>query len=321
MKKLRILFMGTPDFAVESLRQIIESGHNVVSVVTMPDKPAGRGQQIIFSPVKKYALENNLQIIQPEKLKSADFISTLSDLEIDLGVVVAFRMLPEIVWNLPKLGTINLHGSLLPQYRGAAPINWAIINGETETGYTVFQLQQQIDTGDILGQETMSISDKDNAGTIHDKMMVLGANLLVKVINGISESTVVPLPQINLEANTIVYSAPKIFRETCQIKASMTVQNAHNLIRGLSPYPAAWTILQSENGEQRELKLFESEMSNLINEEVIGTLVSDNKNYIKITFGNGTLSLLTIQPKGKRLMQVKEYLAGNKFDGAWKVLD
>ena len=308
--------MGTPDFAVQSLREIVEAGYNVVAVVTMPDKPAGRGRQLQMSPVKVYALEKGLIVLQPEKLKAPEFIETLDEIKPDLGVVVAFRMLPEMVWNLPKLGTVNLHGSLLPQYRGAAPINWAIINGETETGYTIFQLQHQIDTGDVLAQEKMPISLEDNAGSIHDKMMVAGAKLLVKTINSIAEGTVKSIAQSKLPELTVLKPAPKIFRETCQLKPELNVSNAYNLIRGLSPYPAAWAKFSNQENEIREVKIFESSIQSEIKVEN-GKILSDNKSYIYIGFQDGTLSIDEIQPQGKRAMKVREYLAGNKFNDDW----
>jgi methionyl-tRNA formyltransferase len=243
-EELRIVFMGTPEFAVESLKILVEGGYNVVGVVTMPDKPAGRGYKVQFSPVKQYALENNLLLLQPEKLKDENFLENLQSLKADLQIVVAFRMLPEIVWNMPPLGTFNLHASLLPQYRGAAPINWAIINGEKETGVTTFFLTHEIDTGKIILQEKIPILPSDNAGTLHDKLMMLGASAVKKTVDLIISDAVQPIDQSELLKNTIeLRSAPKIFRENCEIDVSWDVERAHNFVRGLSPYPGAWMNL------------------------------------------------------------------------------
>ena len=238
---MRIIFMGTPEFAVESLRNLVENNYDVVGVITMPDKPAGRGHKLQYSAVKEYALEKNLKILQPEKLKDEDFLAELSALKADIQVVVAFRMLPEVVWNMPRLGTFNLHGSLLPQYRGAAPINWAIINGDKQTGVTTFFLTHEIDTGKIILQEKIDILPTDNAGTVHDKLMVLGAELVRKTIDVVISNQVNPEEQDSqITSETILKPAPKIFKETCEISTQHSALEAHNFIRGLSPYPTAW---------------------------------------------------------------------------------
>lgn len=306
--------MGTPDFAVESLKALYEAGYPIVGVVTMPDKPAGRGQKIRFSPVKEYALEKSLALLQPEKLKDPVFIQQLVDLDIDLGVVVAFRMLPEIVWNLPKHGTINLHGSLLPQYRGAAPINWAIINGEEETGYTIFRLKHEIDTGNLWAQEKMPILATDNAGTVHDKMMVLGGQLLVKAIQRFERGEIDEQAQTEELDGKPIQHAPKIFKETCQITKQYTAEQAHNRIRGLSPYPGAWAILKNEKDESLEIKIYGSELLEGKDGEA-GMVTTDNKSFIHLHLEGGIVGLTEIQPQGKRRMSSREFLAGHKLEG------
>src|SRR5262245_47789220 len=242
--EIRIIFMGTPDFAVASLEALVKAKYNIVGVITAPDKPAGRGMKLGESAVKKYAVRHHLKIFQPEKLKNAEFLAELKSLRADLQVVVAFRMLPEVVWNMPPLGTINVHGSLLPQYRGAAPINWAIINGEKETGVTTFKLQQEIDTGNILLQEKIAIRDDETAGELHDDMKELGASMLIKTIQQLTEGTLREVPQ-NITASDIKH-APKIFTETCKIDWNNSSENIYNLIRGLSPFPGAFTFLKGK---------------------------------------------------------------------------
>ena len=314
--------MGTPDFAVESLKAIYEAGYNLVGVVTMPDKPAGRGQKIRFSPVKEYALEKNLPLFQPEKLKDASFIKQLQELQIDLGVVVAFRMLPEIVWNMPKYGTINLHGSLLPQYRGAAPINWAILNGETETGYTVFRLRHEIDTGNLWAQEKLSISPNENAGSVHDRMMVAGAQLLVKSIRDFELGKIDETIQTEEINGMAIQHAPKIFKETCQIIPRFTAPEAHNRIRGLSPYPGAWLVWQNPNGEEMEVKIFASECLSEPSQILpAGSISSDNKSYIHLHLQRGIVSITELQPQGKRKMTTREFLAGHKLESGLMLKD
>lgn len=240
---MRIVFMGTPEFAVASLEKIAEAGHEIAAVVTAPDRPAGRGQKIQFSAVKEAAIKLHIPVLQPEKLKNEDFVSELKKLNAELFVVVAFRMLPEVVWNMPPKGTINLHGSLLPQYRGAAPINWAVINGEKETGVTTFFIRHEIDTGNILQHKKIEISESDNAGTIHDKLMITGAGLLVDTLDKLEKTTLTAEPQEKFVGNQELKHAPKIFRETCHINWKKSTEEIYNLIRGLSPYPAAWTDL------------------------------------------------------------------------------
>ena len=248
IKDLRIVFLGTPDFAVGSLNALLEAGCNIVGVVTSPDKPAGRGLKLTESAVKKYAISKGLHVLQPEKLKNLAFIEELKALKADIQVVVAFRMLPVIVWDMPLLGTINVHGSLLPQYRGAAPINWAVINGEKETGVTTFKLQHEIDTGDILMQMVIPIGENENAGELHDKMMLVGANTLVETIKGLVDGSVQPKSQ---HESDIINRAPKIFTDTCMIDWNQSTETVFNLIRGLSPYPAAFTYIND-----KKLKIF-----------------------------------------------------------------
>lgn len=302
---LRIIYMGTPEFAVASLDALRKAGANIVAVVTGPDKPAGRGMKLQQSAVKKYAVENDIPVLQPEKLKNPEFIEILRSYKADLQVVVAFRMLPEIIWNMPTLGTINLHGSLLPQYRGAAPINWAVINGEKETGVTTFQLKHDIDTGDMLMQTRFPIEENDTAGTVHDKMMMIGAETLVETVKALANNTTNPQPQTHSET---LHSAPKIYTETCQINWNQPLDVVYNLIRGLSPYPGAYTII-----EGKIFKIFEAakEEKNVV--EQPGTIISDNKSYLKFACQNGYINALMIQPAGKRRMTTTDYLRGHQI--------
>lgn len=260
MKKedLRIVYMGTPDFAVESLRCLVEGGYNVVGVITMPDKPAGRGHKLQFSPVKQYALEQNLPLLQPEKLKDEAFVGALREWKADLQIVVAFRMLPEVVWNMPRLGTFNLHASLLPQYRGAAPINWAVINGDTETGITTFFLRHEIDTGEVIQQVRIPIADTDDVGIVHDKLMMLGGKLVTETVDAILNDAVKPIPQEEMAIVGELRPAPKIFKDTCRIDWNQPVKRIYDFIRGLSPYPAAWSELVQPDGEAVVVKIFET---------------------------------------------------------------
>lgn len=308
---LRIVYMGTPDFAVESLKVLFENGYNIVGVITMPDKPAGRGQKIQHSPVKQYALDHNLRLLQPEKLKDEVFLEELKSLHADLQIVVAFRMLPEAVWNMPRLGTFNLHASLLPQYRGAAPINWAVINGEKETGATTFFLTHEIDTGNIILQEKMPISETENAGDVHDRLMLMGGQLVKKTVELIIEGKAEGKPQQN---NGNLKIAPKIFKETCLIDWTKSTQELYNFVRGLSPYPAAWTELISLSGEVIGLKIFETEIELCSHNEALGKLISDYKHYIKITTKDGYLKLNSIQLAGKKRMKTDELLRGFKLE-------
>lgn len=310
MKDLRIVYMGTPDFAVESLKALHENGYNVVGVVTMPDKPAGRGHKIQFSPVKQYALDNNLTLLQPEKLKEEGFLVELKALNADLQIVVAFRMLPELVWDMPRLGTFNLHASLLPQYRGAAPINWAVINGETETGASTFFLTHEIDTGNIILQEKIAITKTDNAGTVHDRLMEMGAQLVVKTVDAIIAGKADGTPQDHSLAEK---AAPKIFKDTCRVDWSKSTKQLYNFVRGLSPYPAAWTEITNPEGEKLGLKVFETEEEFYSPAEPAGTLLTDNKTFLKVATSDGYLHLKSIQLAGKKRMQTEELLRGYKF--------
>lgn len=305
MKKLRIIFMGTPEFAVPSLDKLYGAGYNIVGVITAPDKPAGRGMKITISPVKKYALEKNLQILQPEKLRDPGFIEKLKNLKADVQVVVAFRMLPEVVWNMPPLGTINLHGSLLPQYRGAAPINWAIINGEKETGVTTFKLQQEIDTGDILMQKKIEISEVETAGSLHDKMMNIGADILLRTIQQLEKGSLKEHSQNGIARSSPLHTAPKIFSETCEINWNQKSGDIYNFIRGLSPYPGAFTYLN-----KKKLKIFSAtkEPGNFKN--IAGSWKTDHKTFLKFTTSDGFISLQEIQLEGKKRMKIEDFLRG-----------
>ena len=309
---MRIVFMGTPDFAVESLKVLVENNYNVVGVITMPDKPAGRGHKIQYSPVKQYALDNNLHILQPEKLKDPQFIEELRALKADVQVVVAFRMLPEAVWDMPPQGTFNLHASLLPQYRGAAPINRAIMNGETETGATTFFLTHEIDTGKIILQEKISILPEDNAGTVHDKLMVMGAQMVRKTIDMLTEGKTDAVDQSQfINHDTELKAAPKIFKEDCELLSNFGVDQAHNFVRGLSPYPGAWiNIVLPGQTEKQVLKIFETEKEFIQHNDTHGTLVTDLKKFAKIALGDGYLILKYIQAPGKKRMETGEYLRG-----------
>lgn len=331
-KDLRIVFMGTPEFAVASLDALVKAGCNIVGVITAPDKPAGRGMQLQQSAVKKYAVEHNLHVLQPEKLKNPEFLAELKSLNADLQIVVAFRMLPEVVWNMPPLGSVNLHGSLLPQYRGAAPINWAVINGEKETGVTTFKLKHEIDTGDILLQQRFPIHENDTAGDVHDTMKQIGANLLLETVKGLAAETLKEQPQASIlngessmqeEPNSggshspftthhLLKHAPKIFTDTCKIDFNKTTEEVHNLIRGLSPFPGAFTFL---NGKM--LKIYKSEklqgrdaLSGLNPTTESPQFITDNKTYLKITCADGFISVKELQLEGKKRMHVEDFLRG-----------
>ena len=315
MKKedLRIVYMGTPDFAVEALRCLVEGGYNVVGVITMPDKPAGRGHKIQYSPVKQYALEQNLPLLQPEKLKDETFLEELRAWKADLQIVVAFRMLPQVVWDMPRFGTFNLHASLLPQYRGAAPINWAVINGDTETGITTFFLQQAIDTGEVIQQVKVPIEDTDNVGVVHDKLMVLGGKLVVETVDAIINGTVKSIPQDEMAVVGELRYAPKIFKETCKIDWNQSTKKVYDFIRGLSPYPAAWCELKNANDELVAAKIFESEKQIESHDLAAGTLVTDGKKFLKIATIDGFINILTLQLPGKKRLKVDELLRGYQF--------
>ena len=316
MKKedLRIVFMGTPDFAVESLRKLVENGYNIVGVITAPDKPAGRGYKLQQSAVKEYAVSQNLNVLQPVNLKDEQFIEELRSLEADIQVVVAFRMLPEVVWDMPPKGTFNLHGSLLPQYRGAAPINWAVINGEKETGVTTFFLKHEIDTGEIIFREKVVIEPNDNAGVIHDKLMVIGADLVQKTIDAVIDGSADATPQEELFENAAeLRPAPKIFRETCEIDWTKPAKEIHNHIRGLAPYPAAWTLFEVD-GKMVNFKIYESEIISESHDLAKGTIVTDNKTTLRIAVQDGFIDILELQMSGKRKMKTRELLNGFSFD-------
>lgn len=309
----RIVFMGTPPFAVASLDALVKAGFTISAVVTAPDKPAGRGLQLQESAVKKYAVENNLPILQPVKLKDPAFISALEAINANVFVVVAFRMLPEIVWNMPPMGTINVHGSLLPSYRGAAPINWAVINGEKETGVTTFKLKAAIDTGNILLQDKLPITDADTAGSIHDKMMILGAHLLVTTLHGIINNTLLEKDQediINNDPNLLKH-APKIFTETCTIDWNNTAESVFNLIRGLSPFPGALTKL-----DDKIFKIFAAQKEICSHQSPAGSVLTDNKTYLKFACADGYLHITDLQLEGKKRMQVADFLRGYTIKNA-----
>lgn len=312
MKKeeLRIVFMGTPDFAVESLRCLVEGGYNVVGVVTMPDKAVGRHQsERTASPVKQYAAAQGLPVLQPEKLKDPAFLDELRALRADLQIVVAFRMLPEAVWSMPRLGTFNLHASLLPQYRGAAPINWAVINGETETGVTTFFLRHAIDTGDIIRQVRTPIADTDTAGDVHDRLMHIGGRLVVETVDSILDGTATAVPQSSVDAPAELQPAPKIFKDTCRIDWSRGVKAVYDFVRGLSPYPAAWTELH--NGEKTlTLKIFATEKHFCTPSSAVGEVECDGQELFKIATTDGYLTVTELQLAGKRRMNVKDFLRG-----------
>jgi len=307
--------MGTPDFAVESLKILVENKYDVVGVITMPDKPAGRGHKMQYSAVKQYAIDQNLRLLQPEKLKDEAFLEELRSLQADLQIVVAFRMLPEVVWNMPKYGTFNLHASLLPQYRGAAPINWAIINGEKETGATTFFLTHEIDTGKIILQEKIQITETDNAGTVHDRLMVMGAGLVKKTVDMLIEGKTDAVDQLQfIHEGLELKSAPKIFKETCEIDLSWNVEQVYNFVRGLSPYPAAWIELQFPGQDEKMiLKVFETEKEFCSPEIETGTVVTDGKKFAKIALKDGFIVLKSVQAPGKKRMEIGELLRGMRF--------
>lgn len=337
LESLRIVFMGTPEFAVASLDALVKAGCNIVGVITAPDKPGGRGMQLQQSAVKKYAVEHKLHVLQPVKLKNPEFLAELKSLEADLQIVVAFRMLPEVVWKMPPLGSVNLHGSLLPQYRGAAPINWAVINGEKETGVTTFKLQQEIDTGDILLQEKFPIGENETVGEVHDRMKEIGAQVLVKTVKGLAEGTLKEVPQEALANESIVngewskdealkalghtfqsstlnpkpqalHHAPKIFTETCQLDFTKTVDELFNLIRGLSPYPAAFTFLQG-----KKLKVYRGYKVNKVPSIATGDFETDGKTFLQFACADGYISITDLQLEGKKRMMVEDFLRGYRF--------
>lgn len=308
MGKLRIVFMGTPDFAVASLFKLVESGYAIVGVITAPDRPAGRGRKLQESAVKKYAIQQNIRILQPTNLKSPSFLNELRSLNANLQVVVAFRMLPKEVWNMPQYGTFNLHASLLPQYRGAAPINWAIINGGTETGVTTFFLDEKIDTGEIILQERVAIEETDTAGTLHDKLMLLGADLVLRTIQQIEDGSIKRNKQSNSQN---LKKAPKIHKETCRINWNSPIQEIHDHIRGLSPYPAAWTMLINDT-ETVLVKIYAVAMERKDHSHKNGQILFDKKE-IRVAVSDGFVQLLEMQLSGKRKMRAQEILNGLKL--------
>jgi methionyl-tRNA formyltransferase len=303
---LRIIFMGTPDFAVPTLQLLVERGYAVVAVITAPDKPAGRGLKLVQSPVKEYAVSQQIPVLQPTNLKAEAFLEELRSYQANLQVVVAFRMLPEVVWSMPAKGTFNIHASLLPQYRGAAPINWALINGEKESGVTAFFLQHQIDTGDIILQDPVAITEDDNFGTLYEKLKHAGAALALKTVQAIADGTVTTQPQAMSQE---LKHAPKIFKETCEINWQQPAEQVRNFIRGLSPYPAAWTLLDG-----KVLKVFAAELVSTDSPDAgPGTFWSDNKTYLHFATAAGTLSLTDLQLEGKKRLTIAEFLRGYRF--------
>lgn len=314
-KDFKIVFMGTPEFAVGSLSELIRAGFNVVAVVTAPDKPAGRGQKIQESDVKIFARNYNILVLQPDKLKDPAFIDQLKSFNADLNVVVAFRMLPEIIWAMPRLGTINLHGSLLPHYRGAAPINWAVINGENETGVTTFFIEKEIDTGKIIYNDKITIEPNDNAGIVHDRLMIAGAKLLVKTVTDIESGQ---YPQVSqnslLKPGESIKFAPKIFKEDCRINWNQPSQTIHNFIRGLSPYPTAWTFLTNcVSGEKLSLKIFEADFEIVAHNHLVKNIQTDYKSTLKIATSDGFIYIKQLQLEGKKKLHIEEFLRGFKI--------
>lgn len=304
MKVLRIVFMGTPEFAVPSLEILLEHGYNVVGVVTAPDKPQGRGQKIEMSPVKAAAVKHNLNVLQPANLKSPEFLDTLRSLQANLQIVVAFRMLPEVVWSMPELGTFNLHGSLLPQYRGAAPIHWAVMNGEKETGVTTFFLKHEIDTGSIIYQDHEPITYEDTVGSVYERLMIRGAALVLKTVEAIGRGDAPAMPQQETQA---LKHAPKIFRETCEINWDRSSEEIRNFIRGLNPFPVAWTTLRGKT-----YKILRARVE-LGGTGVPGTIDTDEKSFLKVRTRDGWIVIEELQPEGKRKMNVADFFRGNKL--------
>jgi len=317
-EKLRIVFFGTPEFAVASLDMLVKSGYNVVGIVTAPDKPAGRGLELKMSAVKEYAHSRNLMTLQPEDMKSEEFLAQLRELKPNLGVVVAFKKLPEQVWKMPAFGTFNLHGSLLPHYRGAAPINWAIINGEKESGVTTFFLDDQIDTGKIIFRAKENISENDTAGELYDRLMKDGADLVLKTVRAIESRTYTPEDQsVYVKPSEKLRPAPKIFKENCKINWKKSVEEVHNFIRGLSPYPTAWTEVKKEN-EILSLKVFRTSREIAEHQNVFGTVLSDGKTFAKVAVKDGFVLLLDLQLAGRKKMNIEEFLRGFSFE-SWKI--
>ncbi|MBL7888408.1 MAG: methionyl-tRNA formyltransferase [Bacteroidia bacterium] len=321
MSQLRIVFMGTPEFAVESLDILVRNNYNIVGVITVPDKPAGRGQQLQQSAVKKYALEKGLNILQPEKLKAPEFLEELKALNADLQIVVAFRMLPEVVWSMPRLGTFNLHGSLLPRYRGAAPINWAVINGDTETGVSTFFLQHQIDTGKIIYRELTPIGENETAGDIHDRLMMIGSELVLKTVKAIEAGNYPQIDQAELLAKGEEEKhAPKIFKEDCRIDWTETLDAIHNKVRGLSPYPTAFTELQGPDGKLLSIKVFKTRKEAVVHDLPVATVVVETSAGLKVAVKGGFIHIDDLQLAGKKRLLAAEFLRGFPMAGSWKVV-
>ena len=310
MKKedLKIVFLGTPEFAVESLSRLYNEGYNIAGVITMPDKPAGRGHKMLQSPVKQFAVEHGLKLMQPTNLKAPEFIEELRSLDADLFIVIAFRMLPEAVWTMPQLGTFNLHASLLPKYRGAAPLNWAVINGDKETGVTTFFLKHEIDTGDIIDQKRVAINPDDNVGDIHDRLMMLGADLTLETVRHIIDGNLKTIEQDKLTGGVDPTPAPKIFKETCLIDWNNNAEKVHNLVRGLSPYPAAWTTLTTASGDELQLKIFKTSVSGQTT-LAPGSIVID-KDRMYIACNDRLLEILSLQLQGKKRLDTADFLRG-----------
>jgi len=306
MKDLRIIYMGTPEFAVPSLQVLVENSFNVVAVITMPDKPKGRGQKLSTSPIKDYAIAQNIPVLQPTNLKNPEFLKELRDFNANLQIVVAFRMLPELVWNMPEIGTFNLHGSLLPQYRGAAPINWAIINGEKETGVTTFFLKHEIDTGSIIFQEKELIEEDDNVGSVYERLMSKGADLVLKTVKAIQTGD---YPQNEQDESVEIKHAPKIFKTTCEIDWTKSSDEIYNLIRGLSPYPAAWTTI-----DEKVFKIFGAKKTEFKSMSgAPGAHETDNKTYLNIQTGGSPIAITELQMQGKKRMDIQSFLRGTKL--------
>lgn len=317
-ESLRIVYMGTPDFAVESLRCLVEGGYSVVGVVTGPDKAIGRhGSVLQPTPVKQYAVEHGLRVLQPEKLKDEAFIEELRSLKADLQIVVAFRMLPEVVWSMPPLGTFNLHASLLPQYRGAAPINWAVINGDTETGVTTFFLKHEIDTGAVIRQVRVPIADIDCVGDVHDRLMLLGGRVVCETVDAIIDGSAEATPQEEMIVEEL-RPAPKIFKDTCRVVWNRTTKEIYDFIRGLSPYPAAWTTLVAPDGTETVLKIYEAEKL-AMDSKGYGAIETDGKTYLYVHTSDGVLGLRTIQLAGKKRMPVGDFLRGSRLSEGYRV--
>lgn len=317
-KNIRIAYFGTPEFAASQLEAILAAGYEVAVVVTMPDKPAGRGRKIQYSDVKNVALAHGLPLLQPEKLRDETFLEQLASYQADLFIVVAFRMLPAVVWQMPRLGTFNLHASLLPQYRGAAPINFAIINGETETGLTTFFLNEEIDKGAVIMREKVAIRPDESAGELHDELMVLGNTVVVETIKKIESGIINAQPQDKMVEGMALKPAPKITKEFCNVDWSQDCQSVYNHIRGLSPYPAAHTRLLSDSGEAIDMKVFSSEMERCQTQMAGGSVVTDNKKYLKVAVKDGFIHLTMVQQAGKKAMPIADFLRGTALNGVWK---